>query len=253
MPSQFARLYGHIEVEPVIEGVHQVQVGGEALRVEHIRDLARAFSPSTEFKHLLGSSEAICNFAWHRKIGDMSSSGQIELTAHPEDGMLIERKEYGDDIYELYAGNGLALGYYNNPDLTAERFLEINGKRWWKSGDLLKQVGVNEYLHYGRIDDMVKISGYLVSPSTISNALMSLAEVSMAVVISRQEPDRHTLHAYVEVREGAETNSNDLKTALLDLIPAYMIPQEVEIVDQIPINTRGKTDRQAIGTNPSSP
>ena len=125
----------------------------------------------------------------------------------------------------------------------------VDGRRWWKSGDLLQQVGEDELLHYGRIDDVVKISGHLVSPQNVVRALMSLDDVALASVMSERETDRYILRAFVELTDSSSATLESLRNDLVALLPPYMIPQFIHIVDEIPINNRGKTDRNSLRQN----
>lgn len=246
LPSQMARIYSKTWADPKIQSIKQVQVGGEALHFEHLRGFAQSFTSGTEFYHRLGSSESLCGVGWLGTVDALNGTGQLPLTTRGTDYLLFERFDIGEDIYEMYSGGGVALGYYANPALTDEKFVTIDGRRWWKSGDLLQKVGATEYLHYGRIDDVVKISGHLVSPQSVARALMSLPEVALASVMSEREVDRHTLHAYVEKQGTASLDVETIRRKLLDLIPPYMIPQYIYIVDKIPLTTRGKTDKSTL-------
>jgi acyl-coenzyme A synthetase/AMP-(fatty) acid ligase len=246
LPSQMARIYSKTVADPKITTIRQIQVGGEALRFEHLRGFAQSFTPDTEFYHRLGSSESICGWGWKGTIDDMASSGQLTLTPQGNDYLLFKREDIGENLFELYSGGGVALGYYANPEMTRERFVTLENRQWWKSGDLLQKVGEDTYLHYGRIDDVVKISGHLVSPQSVARALMSLPDIAVASVTSEREIDRYILHAYVEKQESSVLDVESIRRDLAELIPTYMIPQNIYIVDKIPLTSRGKTDKSTL-------
>lgn len=245
-PAQFARLFSKSNVDIVIDSVQELAIGGEATRLEYIHDLLKFFPTNTQVLHSLGASEASSGMRWQVPATEVFGSGQVPLSATPNTSLFIEHTEYGDDVFEVWFGGNPAMGYYNNPELTSEKFVEQDGRRWWKSGDLVKQVGENEYLHYGRKDDVVKISGYLVSPMSVTNALLSLAEVTQATVLSEKLEDRAVLHGYVVLSQYSQMSAEDIRIALAELIPNYMIPQYLQIVDEIPITIRGKTDRRGL-------
>lgn len=246
LPSQMARIYSQTVANPKITTVKQIQIGGEALRFEHLLGFAQSFTPDTEFYHRLGSSESLCGWGWQGTVNDMELSGQLALTPRGNDYLLFEREDIGENLFELYSGGGVALGYLANPEMTEERFITIDGRRWWKSGDIVQKVNEDKYLHYGRIDDVVKISGHLVSPQSVARALMSLPYVALASVMSEREVDRYILHAYLE-KQGAPTlEVETIRRDLAALIPPYMIPQNIYIVDKIPLTTRGKTDKNTL-------
>lgn len=246
IPAQVARIYSKTSTEQKITSIRQVQVGGEALRFEHLRGFAQSFADHTTFHHRLGSSEALCGLGWTGTIHDMPESGQIPFSRSGNDYKLIPRLDLADDLWELYSGGGVSLGYYNNPELTQDKFVTVDGRRWWKSGDLLQEVSEDQLLHYGRIDDVVKISGHLVSPHNVVKALMSLEDVALASVMSERETDRYVLRAFVELTDSSSATLETLRNDLVALLPPYMIPQFIHIVDEIPINNRGKTDRNSL-------
>ena len=246
LPAQVARVYAKKKVEPVIDCVQHIAIGGEAVRMEHFRDFAQSFSPDTEFCHRLGASEGLCDLAWIGTHNDMTFDGQIPLHDSPQYSLFVPRPEYGEDIFELFVCGGLSLGYYNNDELTQEKFVIINGKRWWKSGDLLRSLGDSMYMHYGREDDLVKISGHLVSTIAVANAIMSLTDVDIARVTSEKEDDRFTLHAYIVLNPGSNATVETLRKDLQVHLPLHMFPHHFYILDSLPTTTRGKTDLRAL-------
>ncbi|MEN9922875.1 MAG: syringopeptin synthetase c [Actinomycetota bacterium] len=247
-PAQFARLFSKSNADIVIDSVQELAIGGEATRLEYLHDLLKFFPTNTQVLHSLGASEASSGMRWQVPASEVSGTGQVPLSATPNTSMFIEHAEYGEDVFEVWFGGNPAIGYYNNPELTSEKFVERDGRRWWRSGDLVKQVGENEYLHYGRKDDVVKISGYLVSPMSVTNALLSLVDVTQATVLSEKLEERFILHGYVVLSQDSHVSVENIRISLAELIPSYMIPQYLHIVDEIPITIRGKTDRRGLSS-----
>ncbi|MGV2073134.1 MULTISPECIES: non-ribosomal peptide synthetase [Rhizobium/Agrobacterium group] len=160
-------------------------------------------------------------------------------------------------IGELYIGGaGVAKGYLNRPDLTAEKFMADpfagEGERIYRTGDLVRwrRDGVLDYL--GRNDHQIKIRGFRVEPGEIEAALSALPQVREAVVILRDDPGREKrLVAYVVPREGAvgevaSLDAADLSERLGKVLPVHMIPAAYVVLDAIPLNSNGKTDRHAL-------
>jgi amino acid adenylation domain-containing protein len=154
---------------------------------------------------------------------------------------------------ELYlAGAGLARGYRNRPDLTAESFV-LNpsetgtGTRVYRTGDLAR-VRVNGEIEFlGRVDEQVKVRGYRVEPNEIVAALGSCAGVKSNTVIAREDHGGESrLIAYIVALPGARLSASVLRDELQKLLPDYMIPTAFVEVDAIPTTANGKVDRRAL-------
>ncbi|MBD0323863.1 MAG: non-ribosomal peptide synthetase, partial [Aldersonia sp.] len=142
-------------------------------------------------------------------------------------------------------GGGVALGYRNDPQRTAERFVEWDGRRWYRTGDLARYWpdGTLEFL--GRADHQVKIRGYRVELGEVEGALRSLLGVRRAVaaVVGRTAPK---LTAAVTLTNESEVTTADLVAGAAKLLPAYMVPTRIEIMGEFPLTANGKLDRKAI-------
>jgi len=154
-------------------------------------------------------------------------------------------------------GEGVAKGYLNRPDLTAERFIddpfsEIPGSKIYRTGDLgrIKESGDIQCL--GRIDHQVKVRGYRIELEEIEHALVKQPDVKEAVVIAREDtPGDPRLVAYVVLAAAAD--AVDIKTqtyawhkALMTVLPEYMVPDDFVLLPSIPITPNGKTDRKSL-------
>jgi amino acid adenylation domain-containing protein len=153
---------------------------------------------------------------------------------------------------EAYLGGaGLASGYVNRADLTAERFVADPfgppGSRLYKSGDRVRWSpgGAVEFL--GRTDFQVKIRGYRVEPGEIEQALLTHPGICHAVVTARADSAGETaLVAYVVGRADSSFNTHDLRVHLKRSLPSYMIPAACVRLDSLPLNPNGKIDRQGL-------
>jgi amino acid adenylation domain-containing protein len=150
---------------------------------------------------------------------------------------------------ELYlGGDGLARGYLNCPELTAEKFIiaPSGGQRLYRTGDLarFRSDGAIEFL--GRIDAQLKISGYRVEPGEIVFALLQHPGVSDAAVVSEHSADatERRLVAYVVCPAAVDTQQ--LRDFLTSRLPSYMIPSSVVVLDALPLTLNGKLDVAAL-------
>ncbi|MGN6275438.1 MAG: amino acid adenylation domain-containing protein, partial [Solirubrobacterales bacterium] len=146
-------------------------------------------------------------------------------------------------------GEGIARGYRGDPERTAERFRPdpFAGGRMYRSGDLVRLRADGELLFLGRVDDQVKISGQRVEPGEVERALLAHPEVREAAVIARAEVDGHKrLLGYVAPRGEAEPDPEELRAHLAERLPSFMVPSWIGVLEQLPLNERGKVDHEAL-------
>jgi natural product biosynthesis luciferase-like monooxygenase protein len=155
-------------------------------------------------------------------------------------------------VGEIYiGGDGLARGYLERPELTAERFLPAPsafaaGQRLYRTGDLgrYRSDGLLEFL--GRVDQQVKLRGFRIEPGEIEAALRAHPDVAEAVVnAARGEGQEEQLVAYLVPTNQALTRQ-DLRAFLKDTLPDYMIPSVFVMLAQLPLTANGKLDRKAL-------
>ncbi|MEV0537923.1 amino acid adenylation domain-containing protein, partial [Kitasatospora sp. NPDC050463] len=147
---------------------------------------------------------------------------------------------------ELHVGGpGVARGYLDRPELTADRFLPNPygpaGSRLYATGDLARFLPDGSIDYLGRIDNQIKLRGYRIELGEIESALGGLDRIREAVVVVREE----TLVAYV-VTDGGELDVTAVRRELAVTLPEYMVPAAFVTLDAIPLNSSGKTDRRAL-------
>lgn len=146
---------------------------------------------------------------------------------------------------ELYVGGvQLARGYWNRPDLTAERFItHPHFGRLYKTGDLCRwrADGASEFL--GRTDFQVKLRGFRIELGEIENALRAIEGVRDAVVLAREAPRGEKQLVAYYVGDGA---TDTVRHNLAQLLPDYMVPTAVVALDALPLTPNGKLDRAAL-------
>jgi amino acid adenylation domain-containing protein len=154
---------------------------------------------------------------------------------------------------ELYiGGDGLAAGYYNQPELTAERFIpdpfdSHNTSRLYKTGDLVRYRADGELVHLGRLDHQVKIRGFRVELGEIEAVLSEQAGVRQAIVCAKPDASGNKqLIAYVSAGDQNHPSSVELKAAIRRRLPDYMVPAHVIFVKEFPLLPNGKIDLMAL-------
>lgn len=149
-------------------------------------------------------------------------------------------------------GAGLAPGYLNRPDLTAERFIpnpfsRKPGARLYKTGDLARCLPGGNFEYLGRVDHQVKVRGFRIELGEIEAALCQHAAVREAVVIARGDSTaQRRLVAYVVPNDPSAATTGNLRTFLQDKLPEFIIPSAFVIIDSLPLTANGKLDRAAL-------
>jgi len=145
---------------------------------------------------------------------------------------------------ELYIGGaGVARGYLNLPELTAERFVTCDGVRYYRTGDRVRRMpdGLIEFV--GRMDRQVKLRGFRVELGEVESVLAGHEGVRQAVVVAREEtPGDKRLAAYVVPKEGRPPSNSELRTYLADRLPNHAVPASVTLLNALPLTPNGKVD-----------
>lgn len=149
---------------------------------------------------------------------------------------------------ELYiGGDGVARGYMNQPDLTAERFTDSTHGKLFRTGDLGKWTEDGDIYLFGRADHQIKIRGFRIEPGEIEACLLGLPGIRDAVVIAREDiPGNKILVAYIIPVHGGEEQVANWRKMLQQSLPDYMVPHEYVLLDHFPLTPNGKTDRKAL-------
>ena len=153
---------------------------------------------------------------------------------------------------ELYvAGVGVGRGYLNQPKLTAERFVpnpfaDVPGERLYRTGDLARYRtdGALEYI--GRTDQQVKIRGQRIELGEITSRLVEFDVIREAVVVAQEGPGGARLVAYAVAQPHESIDATELRERLGQVLPDYMVPSVVVMLDALPLTPNGKVDRKAL-------
>ncbi len=153
---------------------------------------------------------------------------------------------------ELYIGGaGLARGYHNRPELTAQKFIvnpfnQDKDNRLYKTGDLARYLPDGNIEFLGRMDHQVKIRGFRIELGEIENVLLQHPEVHEAIVIAREDnPGDKRLVAYI-ITQDKDIDSAFLREYLKNKLPDYMVPGAFVMLDAMPLTPNGKINRKAL-------
>lgn len=235
----------------LFSGLKTVLAGGDKLSPPHIQRLLNEY-PSLQIVNGYGPTEnttfsLTCQIK--REHGSTIPIGQplSNSTAYIIDntGMPVPIGITGEICL---GGDGLARGYFNNPSLTAEKFV-VNpfkpGERMYKTGDLGRWTinGLVEFV--GRKDEQVKIRGYRVEPGEIETALLLHETIENAVVVAKTVNDSEKiLLAYITGKDIPGIAA--LRSFLSMRLPVYMIPDYIIQLDALPLTANGKVDKRKL-------
>jgi amino acid adenylation domain-containing protein len=253
LPAQFwEQLALESQQEEIPAGVKRITVGGEA---PGERVMAAWFNRAGHRPRLFnayGPTEAAVTTSLHEcrpdegrpSIGRPIANARIYLLdAHQQPVPLGVAGEL------CIGGAGVARGYLNQPELTAQRFVEdpFHGGRMYRSGDLARYRANGEIEFLGRRDQQVKIRGFRIEPGEIEARLAGQPGVREAVVLAREDsPGDKRLVAYVVGEPGTPPDVQELRQALAQVLPEYMVPAAYVVLEALPLTPNGKLDRQAL-------
>jgi amino acid adenylation domain-containing protein len=154
---------------------------------------------------------------------------------------------------ELFAGgDGLALGYLGQPELTAERFVpdpfsDSPDGRLYRTGDRVRWRANGDLEFLGRLDSQVKIRGFRIELEEIEAVLRADPEIRAATVVARADPrGEKQLDAYLVAETVERPAASAVRARLADKLPGYMIPRSFMWLDQMPLTPNGKADRKSL-------
>ncbi|MGE3275230.1 MAG: amino acid adenylation domain-containing protein [Vicinamibacterales bacterium] len=143
------------------------------------------------------------------------------------------------------AGDGLALGYHKRPDETDARFVDRDGTRWYRTGDVCRLGAEGALVFVGRLDRQLKIRGHRIEPAAIEGVLGAHPAVTAAVVGIIGDGDERRLVAAVTLTAPGATDADALRGYLAARLPRHAVPS-VACVDALPLTPQGKVDHRAL-------
>lgn len=235
------------------EGDPEVEIwtGGErtaAAAIRHVTPRVRSFW------NFYGPTEATVEVIMARLGPDDVDSpigwprDNVEYVLLDTDGEPAAAGEAG----ELYLiGESLARGYLNSPELTADRFVQVDvgggvTKRAYRTGDLVRQREDGCLIMVGRVDDQIKLRGYRIEPGEIEHQLMGHPKISAASVVAYEPSDsgEMRLAAFYTGAEGVDPQ--ELRDLAKESLPPYMVPTSFTPLENFPMTPSGKIDKKRL-------
>ncbi|WP_111977559.1 non-ribosomal peptide synthetase [Algibacillus agarilyticus] len=233
--------------------------GGEALDPRHLANWVERYGLNTpQLINMYGITETTVHVSFHCLTQQDIEKG-ISTIGKPLPDLNIQIVDQHNQIVPigiagemLIGGGGVAKGYLNLPKLTAERFVPDqnhmgSSQRLYRSGDLARWRSNGNLEYLGRIDHQVKIRGFRIELGEIERCLSLHDVVSEAVVLTTDEINGARLIAYAVTHDNQNSAlTTTLRLHLQSLLPDYMIPATILLLDQLPLTNNGKLDRKQL-------
>ncbi|NWA02234.1 non-ribosomal peptide synthetase [Pseudomonas gingeri] len=272
-PSAFRSLLGAQARNPAAHSLRCVVFGGEALEPTSLKPW---FADPRNSEAQLVNMYGITEITVHATYLALRAEDAEQPGASPIGRPLADLRCYlldpagqllpiGAEGEIHIGGAGVARGYLNRAQLTAERFIDnpfVAGDRLYRTGDLARYRADGNLEFLGRNDFQVKIRGFRIELGEIEACLGRCGGVREAVVIAREDqPGEPRLVAYYTAVEGAVPNVRELRAQLTATLPEHMVPAAYVGLEALPLTANGKLDRRALpapddsafGTRPFSP
>lgn len=247
-----------------LKGLKCILTGGEAMSIPHITKALRVVGPGV-LNNIYGPTENTTYSCFHPIDSESDIGRSVPIGKAINNTFLYvldeQLKPVGVGVKgELYTGgDGVSMGYWKRPDLTAERFLPdpfLGGDaRMYRTGDLVRWNTNGSIEFLGRADDQVKVRGFRIELGEIENAISGIPGVRDRVVMARKDmPGDHQLVAYIvpaeldpeSDRKGGEALIARVRQSLEDKLPAYMLPSFHVLLRELPLNANGKVDKKKL-------
>lgn len=241
-----------------LQSLRYVLLGGETLYAETVDKWWHHLGRHSKIVNLYGSTETIVNAtAYFIDSEAPNYKGSIPIGYQKKGSLVRLVNEKGalcapGEVGQIYVGGPcLANGYYREQALSEEKFvlLDLTGQHgvFYSTGDLA-QSDESGLLHFiGRNDDQIQLYGNRIELTEIEDTIYQTHQVKNTAVVDRQTDGQHWLAAFVElVQTGIKPTGQQIRDFISQRLPSYMVPHKIILLDRMPLNQAGKTDRVAL-------
>jgi D-alanine--poly(phosphoribitol) ligase subunit 1 len=242
----------------VFRCLRKIVFGGEGYPKTKLKELFECFNGRADLVNVYGPTECTCICSAY----DLSAEDFRELDGYPPLGALIPNFSYtilndrdeavvpGETGELILGGPCVGLGYFNDDDLTRTTFRQNAlhssfHERTYRTGDLVRYSPEDRKIHFvGRKDSQIKHQGYRIELGEIEHALGRVPGVDEAVALHSTRDGISAIVAVVAARNGV--TAAIIRKDVARLVPGYMIPARVDVVERLPKNANGKIDRNLL-------
>lgn len=249
----------------MFQTLHTLLVGGEALDTALAQKVLQE-GPPKRFANIYGPTEntTYSTFQILDEAILAKARAPIGWSIHHSTAFIVDRSGFRQPAGlegELWVGgSGLASGYWNRPQLTAQKFVpnpvgDQPGERCYRTGDKAAHLSNGAIDFLGRLDHQVKLRGFRIELGEISHAITQIPGVREALVLLREDQpgDKRLVSYWLAGKNQPTPSKEDMIAQLTHHLPEYMIPNDWVLLAAFPLNVNGKIDRKALPSPNSSP
>ncbi len=239
-PSYLTYLQSYRNDISWMSNIKAVILGGEKITSKHVQ--AFEGNPDIKIYNAYGPTEATIWFS----VGELNNCKNIH-SGRPIDMMdyrIVDENMQDSEVGELLiTGPCLSLGYINNESATKDKFIELDSRRFYRTGDLVKTDIDSNLVIFGRCDNQIKILGHRIELEDVEENIIMLTPIESCVVVYIE----NNLYCYFQSDE-VECDTIALRDILKKELPLYMIPKRFCKLKKIPLTLNGKVDRTMLNS-----
>jgi amino acid adenylation domain-containing protein len=262
VPSMFSVFIGYLKASHLVNrlsGLRWIFASGEELTPKTVNEFnkLRIYSSLPNVINLYGPTEATIDVSFYScPITDDIKEIPIGKTIDNTQLYIINKankiQPCGIPGELVIAGVNLARGYFNNTELTNKKFPTIEIEpgieiRIYKTGDIAKWNQDGDIIFIGRMDNQIKIRGFRIELGEIEAKLLNNPKIKEATVLLQNTNNENPiLIAFVVLFPEDKSESGQIKKYLVEKLPNFMIPNQIHIIEKMPISANGKIDKKAL-------
>ncbi len=252
-PSLLGGLFRHLRGMPPVQRafpkMRHASSGGDMVTPAVMEEMKSAF-PNAELFVIYGCSEVSCMGTTYPIEREVTQSRTLVGKPFPNVTLRVLDAQLNPAPFGVvgeicFAGDGIVPGYLDRPELTAEKFVEIDGRRFYRTGDMgrLRSDGQLEFL--GRRDFQIQLRGIRIELAGIETVVQQLGLAAQCAVVARTGADGEARLVAFVVKPRNDRIAT-FRRALAKELPDYMLPHQVVVLDAMPLTVNGKLDRNGL-------
>ena len=243
-PSFISNIVDMPEMRRALRQIRAFNVGAESFPAA-LYEQIKALGTNAAVFNGYGPTEATIGCTFCEVLGEKITIGKpmsnVQIYMINENHKILPAGAPGELVI---AGAGVGRGYVNKPEMTAEKYISINGRRAYRSGDLARWNFDGEIEFHGRIDDQVKLRGLRVELGEIEKVMNDYEGILSSIVVVKENQAGQFLCAYFTAQGIVDKAA--LTQHLADTLTYYMVPSVLIQLDKLPLTNNGKVDKKAL-------